>query len=300
MKTCKKILLRQIALFGAAFIPASEMRKKFREWIDDKIINLYQDEIEQFISKYPKVLSKEETIRHIIKNRSSICRFGDGEFKLIIGEVHKSYQDIDEDLNARMVEVLNSTDPNIMIGINQIISFETIGRVWRKFIIRIGKNVLQLLDNNRVYFASDLFRKLPSSGKEDFIDRVRLIKHIWDNRKIVIIVGENARFTYEEELFNNATSVDFIYTLPKNAFSEYAHILKEVRAYKKEEYLILPVLGPTATVLAYDLAKEGYQAIDFGHMSGTFRRIKKELYGSEDYPISELLSPDPLPADQKA
>ena len=25
-------------------------------------------------------------------------------------------------------------------------------------------------------------------------------------------------------------------------------------------------LGPTATVLAYDLAKEGYQAIDIGHI----------------------------------
>ena len=29
--------------------------------------------------------------------------------------------------------------------------------------------------------------------------------------------------------------------------------------------LIIIALGPTATVLAYDLAKEGYQALDMGH-----------------------------------
>ena len=30
--------------------------------------------------------------------------------------------------------------------------------------------------------------------------------------------------------------------------------------------MILIALGPTATVLAYDLCKEGYQAIDIGHI----------------------------------
>ena len=29
--------------------------------------------------------------------------------------------------------------------------------------------------------------------------------------------------------------------------------------------MIIIALGPTATVLAYDLAKEGYQALDMGH-----------------------------------
>ena len=32
------------------------------------------------------------------------------------------------------------------------------------------------------------------------------------------------------------------------------------------DQMILIALGPTATILAYDLAKEGYQAVDIGHM----------------------------------
>ena len=35
---------------------------------------------------------------------------------------------------------------------------------------------------------------------------------------------------------------------------------------QKKSKLILIALGPTATVLAYDLAIEGYQAIDIGHI----------------------------------
>jgi hypothetical protein len=53
----------------------------------------------------------------------------------------------------------------------------------------------------------------------------------------------------------------------------------------------MPVLGPTATILAHDLARMGYQAIDFGQMPGTFRRAKCKLFGNPDYAISELATP---------
>jgi len=52
--------------------------------------------------------------------------------------------------------------------------------------------------------------------------------------------------------------------------------------------LVLVVLGPTATVMAYDLAHKGYQAIDFGQMPGTFRKGKKCLFGDEEYELEEL------------
>ena len=42
-------------------------------------------------------------------------------------------------------------------------------------------------------------------------------------------------------------------------------ILNECRKIKKGS-LVLIALGPTATVLAYDLVKQGYQAIDIGHL----------------------------------
>ena len=51
-----------------------------------------------------------------------------------------------------------------------------------------------------------------------------------------------------------------------NAFDHYDAIMKIVQKYSPNEYLILLALGPTATVMAYNLAQKGYQAIDIGHI----------------------------------
>ena len=43
-------------------------------------------------------------------------------------------------------------------------------------------------------------------------------------------------------------------------------LLTSVKKHADNYELILIALGPTATVLAYDLAKDGYWAIDVGHI----------------------------------
>ena len=283
-----RAVYRQIAILGAPLMLTRRGRTRFREFFDDRIISLFREEIEAFVRDYPTVWSEEQTIRHIIDHHSSICRFGDGELKLMIGERHKSFQDVNPVLNARLAEVLASNDPNILVGIHPVRDFDSLGRIWQKFIIRIGPEVLALLDGQRSYPSMGAFRVLPDHSKEALIERVRLIKQIWQERKILLVVGENSRFTFEEELFNNARSVEFLYAPAKNAFAQYEDILARIQAYDPNEYLIMPVLGPTATVLAYDLAKQGYQAIDFGQMPGTFRRAKRKLFGSDEFSITEL------------
>lgn len=287
-KRVKRFFFRRYALIGALFRFDKKARRAFRESIDDKIIETFRTDIEDFIARYPNVFSDEKTIQLIKEKNRSFCRFGDGEFKLIIGEVHKSFQDVDPELNRRMLEVLNSNENNILIGINSLESFDQIGRVWRKFIIRIGDKVLQLLDTSRNYPSSLVFRQLPTNNKEAFIQKVKLIKSIWEKRDILLVVGKNSRFLYEDEIFNNAASVSYVYGPAKNAFNEYDKLMSEIRKYDKDKYLVLPVLGPTATIMAYDLAKEGYQAIDFGQMPGQFRKAKAKLYGDPDFEVKEL------------
>ncbi|SEG82581.1 GT-D fold domain-containing glycosyltransferase [Marinobacterium lutimaris] len=283
-------VLRKSALILAPFGITRNGRARVREFFDDRIISLYRDDIESFIRRYPKVWSEEETIQYIIDHKASICRYGDGELKLIVGERHKSFQDVNPALNNRLLEVLHSDDPNILIGVHPVRNFHALGRIWQKFIIRIGDEVLGLLDLQREYPSMGAFRVLPRDSKESLIKRVRLIKEIWEGRNVVLVTGKNSRFTFEEELFNNAASVEFFYAPSKNAFDRYEEILSDIqKKYPKENYLILPVLGPTATILAYDLAKAGYQAIDFGQMPGTFKKAKQHLYGNEEAKIEELL-----------
>ena len=53
-----------------------------------------------------------------------------------------------------------------------------------------------------------------------------------------------------------------------NGFSHYDDMLKAITTHvePKDDKLILLSYGPTATILAYDLAKLGYQAVDIGHL----------------------------------
>ena len=57
---------------------------------------------------------------------------------------------------------------------------------------------------------------------------------------------------------------------------------KEVKKQDKSK-LILIALGPTATILAYDLSNEGYQAIDIGHIDIEYEWYLKKV--SEKCPV---------------
>ncbi|AQQ09295.1 glycosyltransferase, family [Sedimentisphaera cyanobacteriorum] len=287
-KKLRYFSLRHVNLFLSSFILNSDKRKKFRENADSRLIEHFRKDIDKFISLYPAAYCDEETLREILHSKKSVCRFGDGEFKLIVGERHKSFQDVNSELNRRMLEVLKSNKPDIIVAIFPVSDFDSLGKVWQKFAVRIGDKVLKLLEPERKYYSALCFRNLPTDGKSKFIERVQLIKQIWQNRKILIVVGKAGRFTFEKELFNNARSADIVYAPAKNAFAKYDIILNKIKAYNPKEYLVLLVLGPTAAVMAYDLAKLGYQAIDFGQMPGTFRRTKKKLFGSEDHIIEDL------------
>ena len=67
------------------------------------------------------------------------------------------------------------------------------------------------------------------------------------------------------DLLNNARSIKRIIAPTLNAFDKY-DTLFELAKQQPKESLFLICLGPTATILAYDLAESGYQAIDSGHL----------------------------------
>ena len=69
----------------------------------------------------------------------------------------------------------------------------------------------------------------------------------------------------DNDLFNNMKSIKRIICPSVNAFKLYDKILNAALKVDKNK-LILLALGPTATILAYDLYKAGYQVIDIGHV----------------------------------
>ena len=79
-----------------------------------------------------------------------------------------------------------------------------------------------------------------------------------------MIEGEKTRFGIGNDLLNNTKSIKRILCPTRNAFKLYDKILNATLKFDKS-YLILISLGPTATILAHDLTKHGYQAVDIGH-----------------------------------
>lgn len=91
------------------------------------------------------------------------------------------------------------------------------------------------------------------------------LKSLWTGRDVLIVEGERTRLGVGNDLFSDTESVLRILCPAVNAFSRYRDILDAAKAYGKDRLLLL-ALGPTATVLAYDLALSGYQALDIGHV----------------------------------
>ncbi|WP_313239333.1 SP_1767 family glycosyltransferase [Sphingobacterium multivorum] len=218
----------------------------------------------------PLVMTIEETIEHIISEKSSVSRFGDGEMLLIGGEGIR-FQHDDGELSKRLAEVLTSDLTNHIVCISDaFVDLDRYNRRARRFW------------RAHFYLYGDLWDKYLMKGKRygntfitrpyiDFSDRKKsvywfsLLKQIWSKRDIVFIEGEKSRLGIGNDLFDNVESVGRILCRSKGAFDQYDVILQEACKLAKNS-LILIALGPTATVLAYDLCKLGYQAIDVGHI----------------------------------
>ena len=232
----------------------------------DKITN------QNFSVTIPIVKDIHQTVDKIIEGNNSLSRFGDGEFVLMTGGRIK-YQPRNADLAVRLREVLNSDLPDLLIALPPCFGsldhfLPPVAHFWRKWASRKRDMICSHLDMDRVYYDAFFSRVYMQNHKTDEHykkcgDYYEKVKKIWQGRDIVICEGEGTRFGMFNDLLDGAKSVSRILCPPRNAFEKYDQILSAFDDIDKQT-LILIALGPTATVLSYDLCKKGYQAIDSG------------------------------------
>jgi glycosyltransferase family protein len=213
--------------------------------------------------KIPQIMTIEETIDEIVRNNKSIARFGDGEFGIMFGIQRWRFQRNDERLAERLREVVTSQDDNILIGINDFYGdlshrTESDAEGIRSYITpEIRAQHMELLRTDRLYANAVISR----TGT---MEKVRNQKRIWEGKDCVFIEGDKTRMGVGNDLFNNAKSIQRILCPAESAFDNYDAILEEAKKLPRDKTILI-ALGPTASVLAYDLAKAGYHAIDIGH-----------------------------------
>jgi glycosyltransferase family protein len=217
---------------------------------------------------YPKITSVEDTIDVLVCSQKSIARFGDGEFAIALGR-SISFQKKSRSLRRRLLEILkDDKNNNCLIGIidcnhKYLTDYEV--RYWFENI----KDILKILNLSRTYSNASITRQ---SNMQQFLK----LKKVWDNRNVVFVTGRNSRFDCNHELFNNTRSSQSFYSLSKNAWSNYGELLKSICILTKkiENPIVICSLGPTATVLSYDLSLIGIRALDLGHFTNIFDAIK--------------------------
>jgi len=223
---------------------------------------------------YPIVEAGEKAIDLIIREGKSLCRFGDGEFAVIAGEHRQKFQRADERLGKRLVEVLQSDQPDILICIADIYGDLSKYNDDCRYNIRaymtekVRAEHYALLDMNRIYYDTFLTRPYASYlDNQTNAPQLRFdhLKQIWNGRDLLIIEGEKTRMGIGNDLFDNARSILRILGPAEHAFDRYDDILAEAKKQDKTR-LVLIAMGAAATVLAYDLACAGFQALDIGHI----------------------------------
>lgn len=233
---------------------------------------------------HPNVVNEEDTVRYILNNRCSVARFGDGELLWIFQDRQKDNFEINSQrLAYKLNEVLNSSSDNLIICIPNVFNnFNNIDNnvktYWEWLLTRKGVRVLKLLNSSKKYYSAQITRPYMDYKKDkvNFKKRFNSIKKIWKDRNLLIVEGEKTRFGVSNDLLDNAKSVQRVICPSTNAFEKYDAIFNKVKtkAALVDDVLVLAALGPSATVLAFELSNIGVQTIDIGHLDIEYQWFK--------------------------
>lgn len=232
----------------------------------------------------PKIKTYDETLDLLINTNCSIARFGDGDFSQIMG-LGEPFQDPDPILTKRLKEILQSNSTNLYIGIpkvyfnisviNKKLDFQPRDFILNWFLPQ-EKILRSLIDLNKEYIPTEITQMYMHFSDYDFEKYFEKIKEIWKNKDIVIACGDRVFDNIENNIFDCAASIEYVHCPTTNAFSQYDEILDNLKHFDTSKLMIL-ILGPTATVLSYDLNNLGYRALDLGHIAKDYDAFCKKI-----------------------
>ena len=213
---------------------------------------------------YPKVVNELDTIDFILNNKVSIARYGDGELKLCNGKAAKS-QEPDPFICQKLREILVEKNDRCIVGIPNIATRELPDEKRRFWTQYLQPKYTQFYDFGRKYFSSFITRpdSAPSIGDAAYWNKV---KSLWAGRHVVLIQGVDTNFDKTNTFFDTSVSKTVLRGPARDAYREHSDIIKKVVKTIPTDFLIVLALGPTATVMAWDLSLLGYQALDLGHI----------------------------------
>lgn len=230
--------------------------------------------------------SYDETFDLITNHNKSLVRFGDGEIMWIYMKSRGDFgQENSELLSRRLREVIESDNEDVLIGVPNF--FGEMPNYDKKHIesrnvhlARDGQKWMPLLKEDKKYADSLITRVYYGHTDRNYVLIFQQWKSVWESKNIVIIEGSQTRFGVGNDLLCNCSSVKRIIAPSENAFSMYTDIFAEAMKCAEVDIFLI-ALGPTATVLAYDLGCSGKKAIDIGHLDIEYEWYKRGAHKKE-------------------
>lgn len=243
-----------------------------------------------------KVMGAVDTMRWVKEHRSSLIRFGDGEFSYMRGNKYgPPYQPYSDELKKCLNEILTVRNNEILLAVPRIIQQTHLKGLtrraqnhWKAFLSVNYRYIKNNLDDEYLYGDGQVSRPYMDTKNTTICEQVfGLFKEITQNRKVVVIEGEKTRLGVGNDLLEKALTVQRVICPAKNSFSYVDDILEKVFSLYPEadpELLFIVALGPAAKPIVLNLALKGNQALDLGHfdieyewfISGAEKKTKVE------------------------
>ncbi len=261
------------------------LRKAFFKILPDSVYIWYKKLSSNLARKFwcpVKIMTPKDTVNYIIDTKCSIARFGDGELHIVAYGVALGFQRADDKLKKRLRQVLKNKNQTLLLCLPNrlnMISDEERKKLpshWQKMLPLHFRAWTKHLPKKRLYGDTNLSRLTENSGYENTMAYIACIKQIWQDRNVIMVEGEKTRFGVGNDLLDNVRSLQRILGPAESAF-DYCDPLLECcvnTARQVENPLIMLALGPTATVLACELADLNFQALDIGHLDISYEKFK--------------------------
>lgn len=246
-------------------------------WMIKKIDNLIHGIVDK--NRFtPKILSREETIDLVLDKRLSIARYGDGEFNIMLSNKDIGFQVQEPELSERLRQIFDAPNPNVLVCIPKVFDWKDrffmsrhVRHFWSRYLKHQSSKFYELMKTRDLYGDTQLSRPYMDFSKNGYTygkskSFFEKIKAIWNQKNVLIVEGELTRFGVGNHLLDNAKEVKRVLCPAKNCWSRSGEIFEKTLSLSKGFDLVILALGPTATVLANDLAAHGVWAFDLGHL----------------------------------
>ena len=273
--------------------------------IDEK----YDYELSDKLSKkpwIPNILDKEASFKLInTPPLRSFCRLGDGECELILGR-SIGFQEANDTLAEKLKQILiEGGHDNCYVGLPRNFFMytpkkrnfnetpaELKSKIWDTFTSPMHRKVIiDHCNRDRIYISTGFcLSYVTKNSIEDCEKHFKKVKSLFKGKKLVIFAGETVFDKIQYDVFEEAQSKVIVLAPRINAWRAYDDIMNKALSFPKDHILCF-ILGPTATVLAYELSKHGRIAWDIGHIAKDYDAFMKRASKTSEI-ISNFWAPD--------